>query len=216
MSEAQSPQPFWRRPGVIGGAAWVGFLVVMAVRVGVGAAVGGPLNVLLTFVLIAVAALALYWSIVAVIAVRRRPLRELRDELKAQDAAGVFVCAMATDDLLLGLRMVKSESPITQRMIVAGFTGGGLAFYAPAVSGELSVALPEVDVVSMGVEDYRSPIGMRPTLLIKVAGFGREVVLPLLPSTAKGLGLKPMDRYELDAFVAKAQLAVRAEHPGAV
>lgn len=196
-----------RSSGFWASAAWVAFLILMAIRVAAGAAGGGPVAVLLTFALIVLGTLGLIAAITAGIALKRRPLRRLQDALKAVAQTALVMQAMGTDDFFLGLRLLDPSDASTKkrlgRIFVLRVVDGGLEFWSPKFPDASQGRIAGTEIAGMSVESINGPVGRRPTVCVTVRG-EREVVLSFLPISERGAGLKPMDGSEMRDVVHRA------------
>lgn len=188
--------------------SWVVFLVLMASRVAIGTAAGGPFALFMTFAVIVVGTLALVAAIVAGVRLQRRPLTRTIARLSAQRRDALVFQAMGTDDFFLGLNLYPDPAhPVgrgtLKRYFVMLIFSGGVECWtgtddAPAVRIEAD------RVVGLRHERLNGPMGMLETLVLVVQG-ARDIQLPLLPISERGTGIKPMDEYDLERLIDEAR-----------
>ena len=188
--------------------SWVVFLVLMAIRVAVGTAAGGPFALFMTFALIVVATLALFAATVAGVRLHRRPLTRTIARLTAQRPEALVFQAMGTDDFFLGLNLFPDPArPIgragLKRYFVMAMSTDGVECWT-GTGDAPAVRIDAGHIVALRHEEFPGPEGRQETLVLVVRGV-RDVQLPLLPISERGTGIKPMDEYDLERLIDEAR-----------
>lgn len=188
--------------------SWGTFLVLMAVRVAIGTAAGGPFALFMTFALIVVATLALVAATAAGVRLHRRPLTRTIARLTAQRPDALVFQARGTDDFFLGLNLYPDPAqPIgrgtLKRYFVMLIFAGGVECWAGS-GHEPAVRIGADQVVALRHEQLPGPEGRLEALVFVVHGV-RDVHLPILPISERGAGINPMDAYGLERLIDEAR-----------
>jgi hypothetical protein len=186
-------------------AAWVAFLVLMWLRLGVAQSGTGAATLLLTYGLVMMGTLALVTVLTLLVSVKRRPLRRVVERLHAENPNNVVVLAMGTDDFYLGLgRATAALHPYERglkRLFVVEISASGVVFWAANSLPKPAVIFEREHVVGIRQEVISGPIGLRATVMLVVRSGVEEIVLPFLVIRDRGTGLLPRDQSDLDQLL---------------